>query len=372
MAILTSLEHIAFLSPTFPRAPGGGPRVFYEHANGLVNRGYRVSVMHSLNYRPGALRRPADMIKDRLRDARRGSLHPRVSWMNVDPRVEMLTLGNLYEHPPMEADIVVATYWQTAEHLAQFTTMSAVPIQLVQSYETWAGPTERVNAVWRLPFEMAVVSRDLAERGRTLGVPADRMHVVPNGLDHDLFRVTVPPAEREPRIGLLAHVSEVKGLPDAVSALKQVREIRPDVPVTAFAGGPRPEILPEWVEYIREPVGEQLVQEVYNRCTVFLCSSHAEGWGFPSSEAMACGAALASTRNGGVEDFAVHEESALLVPVREPEAMAKAVLRLLEDEDLRSRISAGGIESVGRLSWSASTDAFEAALAAAMRRAGRG
>jgi glycosyltransferase involved in cell wall biosynthesis len=45
---------------------------------------------------------------------------------------------------------------------------------------------------------------------------------------------------------------------------------------------------------------------------VFMLTSRYEGWGLPATEAMACGAAVVSTRNGGTEDFLVDGAQLLL------------------------------------------------------------
>ena len=58
----------------------------------------------------------------------------------------------------------------------------------------------------------------------------------------------------------------------------------------------------------------QLVDEIYNTSRVFLCTSWVEGFGLTNVEAMACGAALVTTDNGGSRDYALHGETALVAP----------------------------------------------------------
>jgi glycosyltransferase involved in cell wall biosynthesis len=82
-------------------------------------------------------------------------------------------------------------------------------------------------------------------------------------------------------------------------------------------------------------------------------------------EAMACGAALVSTDNGGVNDFAVDGESAVIVPVDDPKALSSAALRLLEGQIERDRLALAGSASVARFTWEASNKLFlQAALMA--------
>jgi glycosyltransferase involved in cell wall biosynthesis len=68
-------------------------------------------------------------------------------------------------------------------------------------------------------------------------------------------------------------------------------------------------------------------------------------------EAMACGMCVVSTNVGGSPHLLAHEENALLVPPRNPDAMARAVVRLLRDPNLAGRISANARRSAETLDW---------------------
>ena len=61
------------------------------------------------------------------------------------------------------------------------------------------------------------------------------------------------------------------------------------------------------------------------RLAIYVLPSAYEGWGLTAVEAMACGAAVITTRNGGVEDFARDGDNALLVPPREPDSASGGV-----------------------------------------------
>ncbi|MGD0199378.1 MAG: glycosyltransferase family 4 protein [Bryobacteraceae bacterium] len=78
----------------------------------------------------------------------------------------------------------------------------------------------------------------------------------------------------------------------------------------------------------------------YQMADMVALSSHTEGSPNVLLEAMAAGLPVVATRVGGVPEIAGHEENALLVEPRDPEAMAAALVRLLRDEDLRKRLGA--------------------------------
>lgn len=361
---------ITFILPVFSRSPAGGFRVVYEYANRLVARGDQVTVVHE-RWREG-WRRPLAQIRETTRDlwydTRPGGLARSVRWMTVDPRVRMTLVRRLEPDRLPSADVVVATYWTTALLLAELARRHGAPVHLVQGYEIWGVPdTAEVHRALRLDIPKVAVSHHVAGILHGLGVPDDRITVVTNGLDHETYRPPTPVTTRERSIAVLLSDSRAKGLATVLAAVDRVRRRVPDVTVNAFGVGPAPSDLPSWVRYFRGLHGPELVRRVYQKSAVYLCGSVSEGWGFPVAEAMACGAAVVSTRNGGVEDFCVHEENALLVDVGDVDAMADAVTTLLLDDKLRTKLVDAAAGTAATMDWSASTNTFREALATRAR-----
>ena len=75
---------------------------------------------------------------------------------------------------------------------------------------------------------------------------------------------------------------------------------------------------------------------------LFVMSSVTEGLGTSVLDAMACGRAVVATRAGGIPESVVDGETGLLVPTRDPAALASAVLRLLRDPDRRLALGEAG------------------------------
>ena len=88
----------------------------------------------------------------------------------------------------------------------------------------------------------------------------------------------------------------------------------------------------------------------YAESTLVVVPSLYEGFGFPAGEAMACGVPVIATNGGALPE--VVGDAGITVPVRDPDAIAAAVTRLLSDPAERDRLGRAGRERiVSRFSW---------------------
>ncbi len=83
-------------------------------------------------------------------------------------------------------------------------------------------------------------------------------------------------------------------------------------------------------------------QQLLNASDVLVCASDFESLGMAHLEAMACEIPVVSTNVGGPNETVVDGETGFLVPPRDPDALAQAVRRLLDDPDLRARMGRAG------------------------------
>jgi glycosyltransferase involved in cell wall biosynthesis len=81
---------------------------------------------------------------------------------------------------------------------------------------------------------------------------------------------------------------------------------------------------------------------------VYVQSSWGEGMGSVLIEAAACGIPIAATTAGGIPEVVESGETGLLVAPRNPEALAAALTRLIDDKELRGRLAAEGRKRVSR------------------------
>lgn len=88
------------------------------------------------------------------------------------------------------------------------------------------------------------------------------------------------------------------------------------------------------VEFVGHVSDDELAR-LYQESAVFVIPSFQEGLGIVGLEAMASGTPVVATKCGGPEDFVIDGENGYLVPVDDPETLAKRVLDLLENESQR-------------------------------------
>lgn len=151
----------------------------------------------------------------------------------------------------------------------------------------------------------------------------------------------------EPVLLSIGRFSPEKGHADLIQALYFLDREAPALPWKALIVGdgperPRVETLIERLELGRRVTlagFHSRVSSFYSIATVFVLPSHSEGSSNVLLEAMACGVPVAATRVGGTPEIVAHEQTALLVPPRNPAEMARALRRLLEDPPLQRRLS---------------------------------
>jgi polysaccharide biosynthesis protein PelF len=189
------------------------------------------------------------------------------------------------------------------------------------------------------------------------GTPPGRIRPACNGVDPDAF----PIATAEPEVPTLAWIGRVDPLKDVETLLRAFAEVRAAVPACRLRlFGPTPKGREDYkrscVELIEElglegaatfegRVGS--VVEAYHAGHVIVLTSISEGLPYTVLEAMACGRPVIATDVGGVGEAV--GDAGLLVPPRNPSAVAAACVRLLTDADERRALGQTARDRVERL-----------------------
>lgn len=184
------------------------------------------------------------------------------------------------------------------------------------------------------------------------GVAASRIEVVPDGIDLKKFEAIgdVRALEREYGIsdgdvviGNVAALAPHKSQKDFVSAARIIKNRLPRARFFVVGEGELRSELEAQVEALgleRDLIMTGFRKDVLGILSLFDCfvlSSYLEGLCTSVMDAQAMGIPVVATRTGGVPELVSHEETGLLAPPRDPEALAASVIRMLSDGPLRSR-----------------------------------
>ncbi len=189
---------------------------------------------------------------------------------------------------------------------------------------------------------------------KAFGIPVESVRVIFNGVNTEVFRplglkripnrLLVVTNTEDRKKGILYLFQALRLLPPEVK-LTVVDEVNEQ----SYAYGLRKEMnLESRVTFTGRLTIERLVEQ-YNLATVAVVPSVYEGFGLPAAEASACGTPVVSTTGGALPEVIAHEESGLLVPPMNPDALASAIKTILNDSELRQRLGTGGRKRVERL-----------------------
>jgi teichuronic acid biosynthesis glycosyltransferase TuaC len=235
-------------------------------------------------------------------------------------------------------------------------------------------PGPRRLLSWALPqaARVVAVSRPLADEVVGLGVPREKVAIVMNGVDGDLFKPRDRATARA-ELGLPAgpvalyvgNLKPEKGVLDLLRAWDHVVREVPNATLAVVGGGP----LRDMVDAVARPLGDRVklvgpqpldrVPLWMGASDVLVLPSHSEGTPNVVLEALASGRRVVATSVGGVPDLITDPTLGALVPSKDPDALAAALTTAL-----RTPYDPAEVAKLGaRGGWAASAAALHTVLA---------
>jgi glycosyltransferase involved in cell wall biosynthesis len=351
---------ITFVVPTRTR-PMGGSIALYEFANGLRRRGHEVSVVHL---------DPLTFMRLRGHDLDGWPVDPDnyvrsledMPWFRFEENIRHWFPEQHQLRDLPDADFVFNAGWGTKE--------SGLPLVVIQGYRMW--PKEFEYRDYHSPYPKICVAKWLVDVGKRLGVPEHELVHVPCGINHEKYRLVSPIEGRPPVVSMLYSDHPSKAPSAGLAVLARAKTSLPETETVVFSRARPVHAIPAWMTFLRDPPQEVIVREIYNRSRIFLCPSRVEGFGLMCLEAMACGAALVTTSNGGSDDYAIQGETALVCDADDVTSLAEGVESLLRDDSRRIALAKQGNEYVRKtFGWDLSAERLEAFLNAYAREPDR-
>ncbi len=349
----------------------GGIRVVAIYADRLKKRGHEVVVVSTPPEKPSIRQQVKSVLKGRGWIPYQKNLPSFFDSIDVPHKV-------LERYRPVtdadipDADVVVATWWETAEWVAALSKAKGAKAYFIQHYEAFDYlPTERVSATWSLPMHKITVAQWLVDLALTRY--GDRnVSLVPCSVDTEQFYAPKRSKQLSPTVGMVYSALSWKGSDLALKAFSLAQNKIPNLRLVVFGGeNPSPALpLPPGTEYVVQPPQNEL-KDFYSRCDAWLFSSRSEGFGLPIIEAMACRTPVIGTPLGAAPEL-LNDGAGILVKPEDPVDMATAIERIvgLSETEWQAMSDAAYAKATG-YTWDNATELFEAALYTAIEHSNR-
>lgn len=323
--------------------PGNNVHV-HRWAEALRRRDLRISLISTL---------PA-VLPESLRDLPCFTIPTATAGMSRAERL-MTLLGGWARVPRL-----VAALRPDVVHIHSLPTPAAVPFlrllpRLVVS--TWGSDVvQRDPRKTRLYPYLLSHARQLTATSRYLATITDGylrtprpISVIPFGIDPQRFTPGEQPIA-DKRIGTLRHLEANYGIDVLIEAVPALLASDRQIQVEIGGVGSLQSMFERRIDELgigdhvalRGRLAHTEVPAFLRSLAVFAMPSRAESFGVAALEAQACGLPVVASQVGGLPEVVRDGETGLLVPPEQPQALADALLRLIEDPQLRARLGQAG------------------------------
>ena len=224
----------------------------------------------------------------------------------------------------------------TTLHLGSLRQLGGPSLLLASTYERTLG-----RAIVRSSDRLIAVSNAVAQHAAHLGAQPEAVRVIANGVDVQQFRPGAGRVNGTFRVACVGRLIFNKGPQYLVEAAPEVLGAHPETEFVFVGDGP---LRPHLEERARQlGVGHRLtflgtrhdVAAILQTCDMLARPSLLEGMPLTVLEAMACGLPVVATPVSGTAELVRDGENGIFVRPADPAALARAILRLIEDEPMR-------------------------------------
>jgi glycosyltransferase involved in cell wall biosynthesis len=175
--------------------------------------------------------------------------------------------------------------------------------------------------------------------------PGMDIKVIPNGIDTDLFRPLKTESKDPSKFNLIcvARLVRRKGIENILAAISRLRSN--DIKLSIVGTGEYRHVLErrchelglEAIVQFKGFCRRELLPNLYAQSDAFILTSYSEAFGNVFAEAMACGLPVIGSDIGGIPDL-IKEDTGILVPPDDIDAIVRAILRLQHSKPLCGRM----------------------------------
>jgi glycosyltransferase involved in cell wall biosynthesis len=191
------------------------------------------------------------------------------------------------------------------------------------------------------------------------GLASETIEIVPNCVDHNLYRPGNVPRSRTPLLGYFGRLKRYKSVDHLIRAFGRIAEKVPDANLLVIGEGDDRRTLEElsgklglaekirFTGFVDEQLKVRLLQEVW-----FLVNpSSVEGWGLTVIEANACGTPVIASDVPGLRDAIRNGETGILYRYGDIEGLAEKMTELIRDRETRERLGRASLAFADGFDW---------------------
>ncbi|HMV12403.1 MAG TPA: glycosyltransferase family 4 protein [Nitrosomonas sp.] len=188
--------------------------------------------------------------------------------------------------------------------------------------------------------------------------------IVPNIIDLDRFAAqtqewNVPKIENSPHIILTRNLESIYDNATAIRAFSIVKKNFPNAKLSIAGSGPEKLMLEQLVDDLNlvdsvtflGRVDNTAINDLYRQADVMINTSLIDNMPISILEALACKVPVVSTNVGGIPFLVKHDETALLVPPKNPGEIAEAIQHILTNPEKSRKMAEAGYEMVQHYAW---------------------
>ena len=212
---------------------------------------------------------------------------------------------------------------------------------------------ERRTRLFHVPDKFIAVSDFIRKTVIDKGCPSERILTHYIGIDTERF-TPVQGVDREPIVLFVGRLVEKKGVEYLIRAMSDVQILIPEAQLVLIGDGAKSSPLKKMADRLNinaKFLGRQTPENVIrwmNKSAVFCGpsvvakSGDAEGLGMVFLEAQALELPVVSFKSGGIPEAVADEETGILLPEGDTQALGKAITELLQNPELRARFGKAG------------------------------
>lgn len=258
--------------------------------------------------------------------------------LEAEKKLDLLHIHSPLVLPPRTSLPILVTVHSPLKFNIQATRLSAPGDILIRLQAPFSFQVE--STLYRKARKLLAVSSHVVEELVNYGIDPSEVSIIGNGVDTSFFAPDETVSQQpQPYFLTVGRIAAGKGLEDLIEAGRLVVQRYPDIRFMIAGDGPLYTSLQRAIHNYRldnniiltgQIADRLLLRQYYQEALAYVHPSHYEGLPTALLEAMACGQIVIATAIKGHLDIVEHGKNGLLVPPRQPHALAEALVGVIE------------------------------------------